>query len=472
MNENQIHDFYHLGGTSLLAPGGHQQQQQQPQHHQQQQQQQQQPIADLLGLSSETTDTVIPTSPQQQPQQSHFNNTDFTSTQASTQASLQSSIQQESTRNQLAQSQYHNESQAVQELERQIASQKEALAKIKQEAEEAEKELAAEKEKKEKLTKELQMYRQETKHFSTRAENAQEETKQVKKEIEELENSRKAATMSPLQSAASPTFNNTSASPTASHDDFFTLSSATPSLFAKVQDASSTPASLPQAMSPSSSSQKSYDPFAGFKVHQEKKGSPTLSAASLNHLKEETEKKKSVGSPNVDISDIESKFPDLSTMEQNFQMPTSPSLSTTSQKKPEPISSPKSIVFASAAGKNDDSLFKPSKDNIFGLVDKPKTSDVFPEKPTTASSSKYGFDLSAFEPSTSTQSGNNMSVKDELSSLFGGSQTEEKPAPNFSDAFSSEKPAEKPTSNGFDDIFGAPAATNKSNSFEDIFFQK
>jgi myosin heavy subunit len=471
MNENQIHDVYHLGGTSLLAPGGHpqqQQQQQQQQHHQQQQQQQQQPIADLLGLSSETTDTVIPTSPQQQPQQSHFNSTDFTSTQAS----LQSSIQQESTRNQLAQSQYHNESQAVQELERQIASQKEALAKIKQEAEEAEKELAAEKEKKEKLTKELQMYRQETKHFSTRAENAQEETKQVKKEIEELEKSRKAATVSPLQLAASPTFNNTSASPTASHNDFFTLSSATPSLFAKVEDASSTPASLPQAMSPSSSSQKSYDPFAGFKAHQEKKGSPTPSAASLNHLKEETEKKKSVGSPNVDISDIESKFPDLSTMEQNFQMPTSPSLSTTSQKKPEPVSSPKSTVSASAAGKKDDSLFKPSKDNIFGLVDKPKTSDVFPEKPTTASSSsKYGFDLSAFEPSTSTQSGN-MSVKDELSSLFGGSQTEEKPAPNFSDAFSSEKPAEKPTNNGFDDIFGAPAATNKTNSFEDIFFQK
>lgn len=348
---------------------------------------------DLLGLS----DLSAPPPPLQQ----H----DTVNLARSQSTMIQSSVTTETHRAQTAHQQFNQESQAVQELLHQIENQKEALAKMKSEAEEAERLLALEKKRKEELSQELQMYRQETKHFSTRVENAKEETQKVKTEIEELQEKAKKASENPKDDVFS-----LSSAPSPAIGGLFAKVNESPSLFPKGQQGSPLFAKVNESpVSSHSTGQKVFDPFAGFKATSSSTPSPS---PSINKLKAETEQKSTTPtSSHLDISDIESKYPDLSTMEQNFA-PAAPAPTTSAA--PE---SPKKAQTPSSQAKT--------------------------------SVSKYGFDLSAFESSATTDT---TSMKDELSSLFSSPSTSNAPLP----------------SNGFDDIFGQPTA-KKSINFEDIF---
>ena len=431
-------------------------QQQQKQQQQQQQQQPQQQNVDLLGLSSDFTGNPAPPTPQ------YNNNADLTRTQST----LRSDITTERLRSQTAQSQLHVESQAVQELQRQIEQQKEELAKLKKQADDTEKQLEAEKKRKEELTKELQMYKQEAKHFNTRIEHANQESAKLQKENAELEKEKQAkgVVQSPSQPAS-----------TATHD-FFSLSSAPPAnspggLFAKVEEPSSSsfsPVTPNYTDSSANSQQPKFDPFAGFKTAQQKHSTPVSPTVSLNKLKQETEHKRSITpTSNVEISDIESKFPDLNTMEQNFATPSSPVPPTASSPAAPARGSPSLSASATSP--------KPDNNNLYSnLFSKPAVSPSI-SKSTPAkkdSNSKYGFDLSAFEsPSLTTASPfeTKTSMKDELSSLFGSPSTNNAQLPN----------ATTTQNTGFDDIFGASSSNNNNgnniattNTFENVFFQK
>ncbi|KAI9358954.1 hypothetical protein BD770DRAFT_342951 [Pilaira anomala] len=398
------------------------QQQHQPPPQQQQTQQQQQNV-DLLGLSFDAP--PLPPPPQ--------------STVVDLNRS-QSNLQTETSRLQNARQQLQKESLVVQDLNTEIGKEKESLSKIKAEAEEAERLLEAEKKKKEELTEQLRMYRQETKHFMTRVDNAKEEMKRVKSEIEELEktsNNKKDNQHDVFSLSSGPSlgtsgsgsgggggglFAKVNESVIKPHHTGSSLSSTRKEgveLFSKVDDSDKTgPA-------------KTFDPFAGFKASNSSAPSPTL---SLNKLKE-SEQKRSVTPPtnssstNLDISDIESKFPDLNTMEQNFA----------------PAASSPSSVPTSPPPKSTGA----SKNNV-----SPKKTET---TTTTPAVSKYGFDLSAFE---SFGDNTTSTTKDELSSLF-TSPTQKK----------------KESDDDFDNIFGnknsatTTNTTNTGTNFEDIFFK-
>lgn len=381
----------------------------------QQQQQQQQDTADLLGLFSDfstpsvTTTSQVPNQVKSTPSSYNAGNNFFNGQQPN--------FFPETNHLQTVKNQLYNESQSVQEIQNQVDQQKDALNKIKQEAEEAERQLEAQRKKKEELTKELQMYKQEIKHYATRIETANQETEKLKKENEQLENEKRSAEqqkqnpVSPL-STAQPL-----SAPVTGVDhahDFFSLSGNRPGgqLFAKVEETA--PVST-QNTGSTVQSQNKFDPFAGFKATQSA-ASPTV---SLNKLKEDSKRSFSP-SPNVDITDIESKFPDLSTMEENFNTPSSP--------QPPPISSPK----------KEESV----KNDVYAsLFSKPSPS---PSQSTIKKdpNSKYGFDLSAFEaPSTSASPFESKStMKDELSSLFSPASTSQpKPNSDFDNIFGSGK---------------------------------
>ncbi|KAL7321388.1 hypothetical protein PS15m_001158 [Mucor circinelloides] len=445
------------------------------QQQQQQQPQSQQQNVDLLGLSSDVNDTPAPPTPQQpqQPQQSQYMNADL----ARTQSTLQSDMTTERLRSQTVQSHLHVESQAVQELLRQIEQQKEELAKLKQQADDAEKQLKAEQKRKEELSKELQMYKQEAKHFNTRIENAKEETTKLQAENAELEKEKQAKSLaqSPIQSAPSAT---------AAHD-FFSLSSAPPAnspggrLFAKVQEPASSSSFSPVMSNHTGSTvnsqqqQTKFDPFAGFKATQQKNSAPVSPTVSLNKLKQETEQKRSfTPTSNVEISDIESKFPDLNTMEQNFAAPSSPAPpAAPSSPAARSVGSPSLSTATATSPKPDNSHLY---NNIFS---KPSVSPSM-SKSTPAvkkdPNSKYGFDLSAFEPPSSSAASpfeSKASMKDELSSLFGSPSTNNAPLPSATTTATASQ------NTGFDDIFGAGSSSNthtanNANSFENVFFQK
>lgn len=371
----------------------------------------------------------------------------------------------EKLRSQTAQSQLHVESQAVQGLQRQMEQQKEELVKLKKQADDAEKQLEAEQKRREELTKELQMYKQEAKHFNTRIENANEETAKLQKENAELEKEKHAKSVE--QSSSQP-------APSAVHD-FFSLSSAPPAnspggLFAKVQEPSSSspfsPVTSNHTGSTVNSQQPKFDPFAGFKTTQQKHSTPVSPTVSLNKLKQETEQKRSfTPTSNVEISDIESKFPDLNTMEQNFATPSSPVPPTASSPAVAAVGSP-SLSASATSPKPDNSH---SYNNLFSKpAVSPSISKSTPAKKDP--NSKYGFDLSAFEsPSVATASPfeTKTSMKDELSSLFGSPSTNNAQLPNTTTS----------QNTGFDDIFGASSSNNNNNaattnSFENVFFQK
>ncbi|GAN02001.1 epidermal growth factor receptor substrate 15 isoform X5 [Mucor ambiguus] len=448
------------------------------QQQQQQQQQSQQQNVDLLGLSSDLNDTPAPPAPQQpqQPQTPHYMNADL----ARAQSTLQTDMTTERLRSQTAQSQLHLESQAVQELLRQIEQQKEELAKLRQQADDAEKQLEAEQKRKEELSKDLQMYKQEAKHFNTRIENAKEETTRLQAENAELEKEKqaKSSMQSPTQSAPSTT---------AAHD-FFALSSAPPAnspgggLFAKVQEPVSSSSFSPVMSHHTGTSvnsqqqQPKFDPFAGFKATQQKNSAPVSPTVSLNKLKQETEQKRSLTpTSNVEISDIESKFPDLTTMEQNFAAPSSPA-PPAAPSSPSPAGAARSIGSPSLSTATATSP-KPDNSHLYNnLFSKPSVSPSMSKSTPAAKKdpkSKYGFDLSAFEPPSSSSASpfeSKASMKDELSSLFGSPSINNAPLPNTASTTTTSQ------GTGFDDIFGASSSSasnaNNTNSFENVFFQK
>jgi myosin heavy subunit len=377
-----------------------------------------------LGLSSDFDNTFTPSQSHQQLQQPY-------STLSRSQSALQSNISNETSRSQQAQSQIQSESQAIAELEKQVQQQKEKLEKIKHAADEAEKQLESEKKKKEKLIEELQMYRQEIKHFKIRAENAQDEIEQIKNDTKELEEEK--SKLSSPKSSLSPKAN--------PQKDVFTLSSTGGGVFAKVHDDhSSVTASSPESVH-SMPTQKIFDPFAGFKASsQSATSSPTV---TLNRLKEGAGSRMSA---TIDISEIESKFPDLNTMEQSFAAAAPPP-------SPPAGSSP-----------------QPTKQQIPELPSKQTpdltTSLTQETKPKNESVSKYGFDVSAFEsPSTTTNTNNlfGLSVKDDLSSIF------ESPSANSNASAATNLSV-------FDDVFSSSTAkdnnTSNTTSFEDVFFKK
>ncbi|KAI9470934.1 MAG: hypothetical protein EXX96DRAFT_597643 [Benjaminiella poitrasii] len=437
---------------------------QQFQPHQSQQPQPQRNV-DLLGLNTDFTSTPA-LSTLQQPE---LNQSELSRTQST----LQTNTNSQSTRAQTLQSQLHVESQAVQDLQKQVEQQKEALAKIKQEADEAERKLEAEKRRKEELTKELQMYKQEIKHYTTRIESAQDETAKLRKENEELEKEKQAKSTANNQALSVSPFDPTSitttttiasTSPQPAHD-FFTLTtphltSSSSELFAKVTEPHNTTSpshAINTIASPvishhtgstvNSQQQPKFDPFAGFKASQQKQSSSSALSptASLNKLKEESEHHKRSVSPNVDISEIESKFPDLSTMESNFTA--SPTLSSV---PPTTSSSTQMDTPTSPKNKTDDlltSLFKrPST-----TTDTKKVFSSSQSTPSLNNDSKFnknGFDLSAFEPPSSSSFETTTTIKDELSSLFGSPSTTHLHLPDAN------KQQQQNSSSTFDDIFG------------------
>ncbi|KAI8393474.1 uncharacterized protein BYT42DRAFT_551153 [Radiomyces spectabilis] len=374
-------------------------------------------------------------------------------------ATLQSEVQSESQRVTSLRSQHDAEAETVRELQEKIDQEKEKLAQWKRSAEKAEQELETQKKKKEELLRSLQTYRAETKFQKERAELAEKELEALKAENASL---KKDST---------------------SHDagsDLFALSAVPDTgMFGKVHEekdeggfppfspSSSSAAGRP--MSPSSttsskvsSNHKNYDPFAGFKTSR-----PSSPKVSLNHLKQESEaKQKRMSGSNVDISEIEAKFPDLSTMEESFT-PTTPVK--TSKDLPSASSSPSfakaSVTSPFAKHANPVSSPKPA----FSATPTVSSTSPVTTKPTsTTARSKYGFDLSAFEgPSSSPNpSTSSYSIKDELSSIFGSPSEEPKPStekPNFNDVFNLSTPSQTPSQT-------QENQPKKNTSFDDIFF--
>lgn len=402
------------------------QQQQQPQQRQQQQQQPQQQNVDLLGLSFDAPPLPPP------PPQSNIVDLNRS----------QSNLQTETSRLQNARQQLQKESLVVQDLNTEIGKEKESLSKIKAEADEAERLLEAEKKKKEELTEQLRMYRQETKHFMTRADNAKEEMKRVKSEIEELEK-----TSNNIKDNQHDVFSLSSGPPLGTSGGNGGVGGGGSGLFAKVNESIIKPHHTGSSLSSTKKEgvelfskvddsdktgpAKTFDPFAGFKASNSSAPSPTL---SLNKLKESEQKRPATpSSTNLDISDIESKFPDLNTMEQNF----APAAAASS---PAPV--PTSPLPKSTGASTN--IVSPKKTETTTTT-------------TTPAVSKYGFDLSAFE---SFGDNTTSTTNDELSSLF-TSPTQKK----------------KENDDDFDNIFGNKNSATTTNTtttgtnFEDIFFK-
>lgn len=350
-------------------------------------------------------------------------------------------------------SQIETEQKAVKELQETIQREKEALEALKKAAQDAEHELQQEKKRKEDLIRELQMYKQEGKHFKQRAESAQNETQQVKEEIASM----------------------TAQSPKIDVANLFALSSApSTELFASApqpDSAQNSNFSASVAANTQSPSKKTYDPFASIK---DGKASSTSSSPvmTLNRLQEEKQARSTT--PNIDISDIEAKFPDLSTVEQKFSSPTTaefPSSSSTTQHPPASPKPPAPAAESAPLNMNSPSL---ARSPIFGNQQQEQQQQQQQPVKTTMSPSqaksvaKYGFDLSAFEeseesstPAAPSGSGTG-SLKDELNSLFGS------PAPAKQEMQSS-------TASNFDDIFNVSSSSQntskeKKPTFDDMFF--
>ncbi|KAG0193404.1 hypothetical protein DFQ28_005408 [Apophysomyces sp. BC1034] len=394
----------------------------------------QQPV-DLLGLGDNSAD--FPASAVGGPQTGHAE-ADLQQERSVLENELsliRSDTRSQSERVQNLQSQYEVEMQAIRELQENITKEKEVLENLKRTADEAERNLENERKNKEELTQELQMYRQESRHFKQRAENAQREADEIRSDIE---TQKKPADMN-------------------SANDFFALSNVPSSeLFASVAEvpkASSESALSPSLSVSSARTNRTFDPFAGIKNSDNKASSlPSSPSVTLNRLKEAAaEQKQSRSStPNVDISEVEAKFPDLSTMEQNFS-----------------ATSPTSVSFAPQETQQDPA--KPDHTEAFA----PPTHSLaspFPTSPVTSkqqqlfsppqikSVSKYGFDLSAFEGPSSTTDASASSVKDDLSAIFGNTQPEKRKEENT------------PVKQDFDDIFNVtPQPKKEPSSFTDIF---
>ncbi|KAI8086201.1 uncharacterized protein BX664DRAFT_365885 [Halteromyces radiatus] len=405
-------------------------------------------FTDLLGLGDQPPPPPpLQQQQQQQQQQLPQQNTTITSDYGlqnkssleNNLNSIQSQIKTETSLVDSLQAQQHSMNDTIQVLESTIQEEKKKLENLKHTADELSRHLEAQRKKKEDLTRDLQIYRQESKHYQQRIDQSRQESQDLEKEISDLE--KKATTSSQQIPSSSPS--SSSISPNTDNANVFALSSTISDhdLFAKVDD---TPAST-------RNSSDSIDPFSA--KHQQKKALANATP-TLNRLKEANEIRRAQ-TPNVDISEVEAKFPDLSTMEHDFDTSsndnktttTTPSASTSTNSIPglsQPTSSPFQSPFVSSSS-----------------------------TPAATKPSKYGFDLSAFEgPSQSTSSPS--SVRDDLTSLFGGVSPVQSNNTNI--ATTSNK-------NSFDALFNISPSTSSSanqpqtssskpttTSFTDAFF--
>ncbi|KAI8141734.1 hypothetical protein BJV82DRAFT_580035 [Fennellomyces sp. T-0311] len=387
-----------------------------------------QSAVDLLGLGSDDQQQRQ-LAQQPQPQQPVPTGNNFGQQRSELEgnlAAIRAETQTQMDRNNQLRQQLDSESQAIRELQQTIEREKATLEQLKQAALQTERELAEAKEKRTTLTQDLQVLKQEGKHFKQRAENAQQEIKEMQKP----------------HTVSSPALSEPASLPAS---DFFTLSNAPQSneLFASVPDTTSS--------SPPPPARKTFDPFAGFKEQQSKSASSSP-VMSLNALKEDAVAKKQArsGTPNVDISEVEAKFPDLSTMEHSFQSPASTGNSRANMQSP-------TVNAAQVQSPAHTGSVSPP-------FSSPKAPPLSPSQKKSVA--KYGFDLSAFEDNSSSTpaTANSGSVKDDLSSLFGS------PMPNEP----STKPDEPAKSNNFDDIFGVSQQAEKKPerkpTFDEMFF--
>jgi hypothetical protein len=377
--------------------------------------------------------------------------------------SIQAQIATENSIVSSLESQQHSMNDTLQALQATIDKEKEHLDNLKRTAEDLSQHLDGQRKKKDELTRELQMYRQESKHYQQRIDHSRQESQELDNDITELER-KKAACASPHQTsnALSP------------QDDtnVFALSS-TPSdhdLFAKVEDT---------APVDHHSKSVSIDPFSA--KHQQKQALANATP-TLNRLKEDTEIRRAP-TPNVDISEIEAKFPDLNMMETDFASPATKEQANASPfaspPKPAPTdyasaSSP-SLTFASPpktdyASASPSLAFARSPHLQRAATSAANKSPHLHRTATTASPpptkpSKYGFDLSAFEGPSSQPSASSTSFRDDLTSLFGGVS----PVTNNAIASASSTPI----NTTFDSLFDVPSSQQQhsSNAFDDAFLK-
>ncbi|KAI9309705.1 hypothetical protein BJ944DRAFT_172591 [Cunninghamella echinulata] len=394
--------------------------------------------------------------------------------------SLQSQVKTETALINTLQSQKQGVDNSVKVLEESIEKEKQHLESLKRTVEELEQHIKNQQMKKETLTRDLQTYKQESKHFQQRVDHHRQESKELENEINDLEKKRasssssfsgnintnvsatsspflsKSAITSPSIPTASPSMNDPNSlfalsTPISDHD-----------LFAKVQDVASPTLSTTSSHNTTTTATKTninnnnaatIDPFA---IVQQKKALANTSP-SLNKLKHESDIRR-VSTPNVDISEVEAKFPDLSTMEHDFNTnhpPPSSSSDTVTSPKNVPSSPPpsSSSIIKSPTLQQQQVKSTGAGSSLFGITDNNKNK------------SKYGFDLSLFESGSNTISSPNTSssLKDDLTSIFSNTNSPDISASPLTNNNNNNN-NQKQNNNDFDQLFGISSNTNQSSS--------
>ncbi|CAO3649453.1 unnamed protein product [Cunninghamella echinulata] len=409
--------------------------------------------------------------------------------------SLQSQVNTETALVGTLQSQKQGVDNSIKILEESIEKEKQHLESLKRTVEELEQHIKNQQMKKETLTRDLQTYKQESKHFQQRIDHHRQESKELENEIKDLEkkrassssssfsgniNTNVSATSSPFLSKStitSPSLPTASSPSMNDPNNLFALSTpiSDHGLFAKVQDVSSPTLSTTSSHNTTTTATTTtttniknnnnattIDPFA---LVQQKKAHANTSP-SLNKLKNESDIRR-VSTPNVDISEVEAKFPDLSTMEHDFNTshppPSSSSDTVTSPKNvpssPPPPSSSSSIIKSPTLQQQQQQQVKSTGagSSLFGVND------------NNTNKSKYGFDLSLFESGSNTISSpkTSSSLKDDLTSIFSNTNTPDmslSPSTTNNNNNNNQNENKKQNNNDFDQLFGVSSNTNQSSS--------
>jgi hypothetical protein len=379
---------------------------------------------------------------------------------------------------------YESEARAVRKLEAEIASEQPNFDKAKSELEQAEYQLQQIKQQKDELDMRLQGGRDEALRMKERVKAIYEECNEIRKQLEQLEKEGRqqgvrlnigreqvnAAEKEKDKLAHQLTGEDSSSFKSdIPYNSGGKLNAASPTFDASTSIASSlSPTSSIRSPTKKTFTQSTSDPFAEFtKTFQEKK--QPSKQATLDSMTDFTsqfpdvDKFSAVGSPknslspvkkdltihtqqemnerqgtSVDISDIETKFPDLDTMDKDFPTPTESKSFTLERTAAADNVASKPATASDNLPSFDDPFGNKSKTNI-----KPTGvfADAFPTPQNTSKStpnSKYGFDISEFEVPTSSQDdGNNAnsSAHDDFDTLFGNKPAKKKV--NFEDAFGS-----------------------------------
>lgn len=386
---------------------------------------------------------------------------------------------------------YESEARAVRKLESELATEQPDYDRSKAELEQAELQLRELKQQREQYEQRLQSGRDEAEHMKQRVKVIYEECNLIRKRLEQLEKEGKQQGVrlnigrEQVNAAEKEKEKLTQGLPEdgtanvarkeVTHIPFDVNSmknKTTPTVDTSSLTGSISPTS--STRSPTKSiSQPFGDPFAEFtkKFQQQPKQQATLDSMSeftshfpdvdkfsagspsrglspkkdstIDALKEQNERQKSLSS-SVDISDIETKFPDLDTMDKDFptpsesksftfDRPTAPrSVPSTTETKPS-LDDPFGTKSSGSAGAS------AQTSNVFADAFLPKNKDAA-NQPKPAS--KYGFDLSEFEvSSSSTPDGSATAAQDDFDTLFGNkpavAAATTKKKVNFDDAFGS-----------------------------------